>query len=135
MQRACEACLVWTMRAFVFGLVWGPSVSACLFLILPSLSWAAGVVWCLPLLLVAWRTTRFYLLVCHTDPGGLPRDDWVPAPDELRLLQSVVGAKPWAEMRDERRLAFCKHCQRHRPLRSHHCSDCNRCVLRQDHHW
>eukprot|EP00294_Goniomonas_avonlea_P009654 CAMPEP_0114570590 /NCGR_PEP_ID=MMETSP0114-20121206/17283_1 /TAXON_ID=31324 /ORGANISM="Goniomonas sp, Strain m" /LENGTH=210 /DNA_ID=CAMNT_0001757631 /DNA_START=359 /DNA_END=987 /DNA_ORIENTATION=- len=29
---------------------------------------------------------------------------------------------------------WCKKCQRPKPVRCHHCSVCNRCVLRMDHH-
>lgn len=80
---------------------------------------------------------------CEKEIGGvffsltfcrLPQEDWTPSVDELRLIQSVVGHKSWPEIRDAKQIAFCKHCNRHRPLRAHHCSDCNRCVLKQDHH-
>eukprot|EP01087_Luapelamoeba_hula_P021455 TRINITY_DN7506_c0_g1_i3.p1 TRINITY_DN7506_c0_g1~~TRINITY_DN7506_c0_g1_i3.p1 ORF type:complete len:522 (+),score=103.60 TRINITY_DN7506_c0_g1_i3:201-1766(+) len=29
---------------------------------------------------------------------------------------------------------FCRRCQAYRPIRAHHCSICDRCVLRMDHH-
>lgn len=83
----------------------------------------------------AVQCTRFYLMTCFTDPGGLASGEWAPSQDELRLMQSVVGApKSWAEIKATKQIAFCRHCERHRPLRAHHCRDCDRCVLRQDHH-
>jgi hypothetical protein len=113
----------WAMRTFVGLLVWGTSVSACLWVITPACdSLVAGVFFSAVVLWFAWRTTVFYLLTANTDPGRVPAD-WAPSADELRVLQSIVGPKGWAEIRDAKQLAFCKHCQRHRPLRSHHCSD------------
>eukprot|EP01103_Thecamoeba_quadrilineata_P004676 TRINITY_DN1445_c0_g1_i2.p1 TRINITY_DN1445_c0_g1~~TRINITY_DN1445_c0_g1_i2.p1 ORF type:complete len:278 (-),score=17.01 TRINITY_DN1445_c0_g1_i2:127-960(-) len=34
----------------------------------------------------------------------------------------------------ERQYDFCGICSNHKPLRSHHCSRCDRCVLKMDHH-
>ncbi len=111
------------MRGFVFLLVWGTSVSAVLFVITPACeSWVAGAFFSAIVLWTAWRTTVFYLLTANTDPGRTPAD-WAPSADELRVLQSIVGPKSWADIRDAKQLAFCRHCQRHRPLRAHHCSD------------
>jgi ribosomal protein L40E len=31
-------------------------------------------------------------------------------------------------------LKFCVTCNMHRPLRASHCRECNRCVLKWDHH-
>ena len=134
MQAYCDGCLKWTMRSFVFLLIWGPSLTACGWLIVPSCNTFFGVLFASILIAIAWRTTTFYLLTCNTNPGSVPREEWTPSPSELRVLQSVVGPKPWAEMRDAKTLAWCKHCQHHRPMRAHHCSDCQRCVLKQDHH-
>lgn len=90
---------------------------------------------CTFLIWTAVQTTRFYLATSNTDPGGLPRDEWCPSGDELRVMQSMLGSsRTWSDIRDSKILAYCRHCQRPRPLRAHHCSDCQRCVLRQDHH-
>ncbi len=113
----------WAMRVFVFALVWGTSVSASLWVIVPACeSLAVGLFFSVFVLWTAWRTSVFYLLTANTDPGRVPAE-WAPSADELRLLQSIVGPKTWPEIRDARQLAFCRHCQRHRPLRAHHCSD------------
>ena len=43
------------------------------------------------------------------------------------------GWKP-AKQSEAEHLLFCKKCQSYKPPRSHHCSVCNRCVLKMDHH-
>lgn len=146
------------MRGVVFSLVWGTSLrffcgvffllrrrvpphvcsnSACIWVITPACG-GAGLLAMVSVGFLLWaaiQCTRFYLLTCHTDPGGLPRDEWVPSDEELLFIQSVIGqVKSWAEIKATKQIAWCRHCERHRPLRSHHCRDCERCVLRQDHH-
>ena len=32
------------------------------------------------------------------------------------------------------KIEFCKKCNKHRPLRAHHCSTCDRCIMKMDHH-
>ena len=43
------------------------------------------------------------------------------------------GWKPERES-DAEHLLFCKKCKSYKPPRTHHCSDCDRCVLKMDHH-
>ncbi len=59
--------------------------------------------------------------VCHsysmfTDPGKV----------EPNLIPSEVSAH-----NDE---LFCKKCNKRRPIRTHHCKVCQRCILKMDHH-
>ena len=66
----------------------------------------------------------FYLcssmtLICHTfciynDPGTL---------DYSRV----------EKLNDDQK-EFCKKCNKPRPLRAHHCSTCDRCIMKMDHH-
>ena len=58
-------------------------------------------------------------VVCHiltisTDPGSLNYD-------------IVAQLKP-------KEKTECKKCQKDRPLRAHHCSVCNKCFMKMDHH-
>ncbi|KAI8897943.1 DHHC palmitoyltransferase-domain-containing protein [Globomyces pollinis-pini] len=53
-----------------------------------------------------------YILGCRTSPGHVPLD------------YTPVSGKP----------RWCKECSCYKPPRSHHCSICNKCVLKMDHH-
>lgn len=58
-------------------------------------------------------------IICHilticTDPGSLDYD-------------LVSQLKP-------KEKTFCSKCKRDRPLRAHHCSICNKCFMKMDHH-
>lgn len=64
-----------------------------------------------------------YYLAISTDPG---------TPKNAVESQSIK-----AENQNVGRLSkprWCKDCLCYKPPRSHHCSICNRCILRMDHH-
>ncbi|KAJ1493465.1 DHHC palmitoyltransferase-domain-containing protein [Baffinella frigidus] len=67
-------------------------------------------------------TEAFYFLTLITSPGFLP----------MGAIASLAGAAPCSE--DHAGRSSCKKCGASRPPRAHHCSTCNRCVLRMDHH-
>jgi len=64
---------------------------------------------------------RCYYKACKTDPGKPPKE-YVPD-TEMALVDEY-----------ERTNRYCNKCGCHKPPRTHHCSLCNRCVLRMDHH-
>ncbi|KAK9712167.1 palmitoyltransferase for Vac8p [Basidiobolus ranarum] len=35
---------------------------------------------------------------------------------------------------DQTQVSYCKHCGTHKPQRCHHCSSCDQCILKMDHH-
>ena len=55
-------------------------------------------------------TASSYIMVCASDPGYVKR----------KHRQNLVR--------------YCQTCKLIKPLRSHHCSQCGRCVLKMDHH-
>ena len=55
-------------------------------------------------------TASSYIMVCVSDPGYVKR----------KHTQNMVR--------------YCQTCKLIKPLRSHHCSQCGRCVLKMDHH-
>lgn len=88
--------------------------------------WPPG--WGLNFHLVGYFTCMCLAMWSHaktmlTDPGSVPMD-----------------AVPLAFYDGERAGKFqshdniCKHCRVYKPKTSHHCSVCNRCIVRMDHH-
>lgn len=85
-------------------------------------------------------------MVVFRDPGSVPAN-WRPMFDEERLemtspvtLSDYVAPETRApvlsssEGSERRPLGYCSHCKNGKPPRCHHCSVCQRCVLKMDHH-
>lgn len=75
-----------------------------------------------------------------TDPGTRSSPEWVAwvSADPARSLQDAM---PEPEVPANRSykwapgvVGYCKVCKAYRPERAHHCSWCDMCVLRMDHH-
>ncbi|KAJ3671572.1 hypothetical protein LUZ60_007651 [Juncus effusus] len=62
--------------------------------------------------------TWCYIKAVFSDPGTVPAD-WRPPVDEETGETST---------------RYCDRCQRWKPPRCHHCSVCDKCVLKMDHH-
>lgn len=60
------------------------------------------------------------------DPGRVPQG-WQPD-------HEVNGSRLQEVKKKDGGVRYCQKCQVHKPPRAHHCSVCNRCVLRMDHH-
>ncbi|XP_038682923.1 probable protein S-acyltransferase 12 isoform X2 [Tripterygium wilfordii] len=88
-----------------------------------------------------------YLMVVFNDPGSVP-ENWRPILSEENVevgcsmtssdyVAPEASSSSWATSDGlERRppVAYCIRCQNGKPPRCHHCSVCQRCVLKMDHH-
>ena len=45
----------------------------------------------------------------------------------------LIDTEKMKELKDNQKV-FCKKCNIYRPLRAHHCSTCDKCVMKMDHH-
>lgn len=66
-----------------------------------------------------------YYSAMMTGPGHAPKE-------MTREAMSAQLHDP--ELREGNHYRYCKQCQAIKPMRSHHCGICKRCVLKMDHH-
>ncbi|BAF21507.2 Os07g0467800 [Oryza sativa Japonica Group] len=79
-----------------------------------------------------------YLMVVFTDPGAVP-ENWRHASEEDGIgVNSRTISYNWdatyPNPEGQSAQKYCSRCQNGKPPRCHHCSVCNRCVLKMDHH-
>ncbi|XP_022757607.1 probable protein S-acyltransferase 12 [Durio zibethinus] len=93
------------------------------------LSFAIVIIFHVLLILLLWS----YFRVVFKDPGSVP-ENWraVSAEENLGVGSSLAAVDDGFERRS--RGGYCIHCQNGKPPRCHHCSVCQRCVLKMDHH-
>lgn len=84
-------------------------------------------------------------MVVARDPGTVP-ENWKPALEENleaggsvllsdHLTPESLGSTSSLDGPVRRPAGgYCRHCQNGKPPRCHHCSVCERCVLKMDHH-
>jgi len=91
-------------------------------------------------------TVTFLLGTCCSDPGVLPRRNVLLATGAAKELSEVLGydvlgnsessdpGKPVSDELHAEGYRWCYTCHIVRPPRASHCSTCDHCVLRYDHH-
>ena len=70
-----------------------------------------------------------FLQVVRTDPGH-PHSDL----DQHSSLETKRNGQVLSFLSLNAQPRFCHKCACHKPDRTHHCSACNRCILKMDHH-
>ncbi|CAH1420100.1 unnamed protein product [Lactuca virosa] len=122
----------------VIVLTWGPQLSHGGFR--SFLSFTIILLFHILLVLLTWS----YTMVVSQDPGSVP-ENWKPAASEENLEaggsnhivpDTSASSTPLdvPETRQAQASGYCRYCRNGKPPRCHHCSVCQRCVLKMDHH-
>ncbi|KAH7667922.1 Protein S-acyltransferase protein [Dioscorea alata] len=74
--------------------------------------------------LLTMMTILTYIMAIMSDPGTVP----------LRYRDLENPDIPLHEVKKNGELRFCMKCSCYRPPRAHHCSICDKCILKMDHH-
>ncbi|KAJ6675165.1 ZINC FINGER DHHC DOMAIN CONTAINING PROTEIN [Salix viminalis] len=96
------------------------------------LAFAIIMIFHLLLIMLLWS----YYRVVFKDPGSVPENWRAVLPEEALEAGSSLNDRPdcVVDTVGLDRRAFCNYCQNGKPPRCHHCSVCQRCVLKMDHH-
>jgi hypothetical protein len=135
-ERCCCGVLGYLPLAFVYGLLtWAAWVQISIGFWPNQGKWTGKTTSLIGVVLYSLAVSSYSVAVFKdpgspantSAPGGyasLPTHDTDPLPAYTSLTAKSSG-KP----------RYCKKCNSIKPDRTHHCSSCNRCVLKMDHHW
>lgn len=77
-----------------------------------------------------FMTVWTYVKTVLTEPGGIPfHFDLALESSKAVLKKGEYGAERLHAV-----ASYCEKCERTRPVRTHHCSICRKCVMRMEHH-
>lgn len=96
------------------------------------LAFAIIIIFHFLLIMLLWS----YFTVVSKDPGSVPENWRAVLPEEALETGSSLNDRSDCVVATDGldRRAFCNHCENGKPPRCHHCSVCQRCVLKMDHH-
>eukprot|EP01084_Bolivina_argentea_P119687 212199_1 len=97
----------------------------------------------IPISITLFMTYLTFYCAAYTHPGKIPLEykswngsiDTKPrVPIYSQISESKIIESGYTININDKQKLYCKKCQCYRPLRAHHCSQCNDCICRMDHH-
>lgn len=92
-----------------------------------------GTLHSLGFLLVSFMAVASHFQAMTTDPGAVPPDAkpllQQQQKDDNKEMQSLLDPLPSPPVK-----RLCRRCKTFKPQRAHHCSVCQRCIIKMDHH-
>ena len=121
--RTGYSCPVISVFAAIAGLYY-VYIDGCLMILSAEIIVIPSIIFHLTLVLTIWS----YLTAVTSDPGTIPSNF-------EQITQELIEHDDYNQ--DDiksAKITTCTKCKLRRPPRTHHCSACDRCILRMDHH-